>query len=286
MANTNITFSITKNNIAQCDAYGNSKTTFQQSDFVVSTSALPKTFPSVTLAHFTQLVGVNNVSIVYSVSASGNVSGHDDWVTNALAATGLMTDGTYTDTVILAETDHPPNRGGPIKQTWIPFLLSQNAKFKLLSEITTKNVCTSGDCEASFEYYGGWKNAFISLNISVSANLTDYCKANPAICGTVPTFPLTPSGTVPAFPLTPAGTIPIVPITPPGSVPLPPTVPIATITPNVSPPSFLQKYWWIFLVLFLLVVLMVVIVIIVLNRQGKINGYQKSIVATRTVDYD
>lgn len=170
------TFSIYKNYIFTCNSHGVGSYTFNSQDLPIPAGTI--TGSPATLQDLYQMVGPNNISIDYYVSALGSVSSHECWAVYTLYATAVISDPSctsYTNKVSLASTSDDPSSGAPVNSGWIPLIKNTVA---LIVSLQTHEESVGSGTGCKFESEGGWKTVSISLKIDVAVNLYNYCTLN------------------------------------------------------------------------------------------------------------
>lgn len=166
-------FTIYKNNIFTCDSHGNGSYTFNPQDFSIPVGTISGS-PS-NLHDLYQMVGSNNISIDYYVSATGSVTGHDCWATFTLYASGILSNPSCTSNsnkISLHSTGGNPGGGGTVNSGWVPLMKNS---IGILNSLQTHQECNGSGCGCNFTNYGGWNGIIISLKIDVTVNLYSYC---------------------------------------------------------------------------------------------------------------
>lgn len=174
MTSSPLTFSIIAVNLFQTDKNGNGSVTVTNSTLPISPLTLPG--GPATLADLITMVGSQNISITYSLSANGKVSGHDCKAIFDLYADLTTSDNVTTPKLKVAATPQQGYNGYiSITQQW---LVAVTNTTKLVTKVTADGDCdngTGGGCGCSFQDQGGWNEAYISLKADVSVNLLNWC---------------------------------------------------------------------------------------------------------------
>ena len=173
-------FQITFTNMYQTGGYGVGPTQVQVGSSTVGgmyISASQLTVPSntcgngiglpSTLGQLIQTIGSQYISITYSVMVTGNYSPFNCvFATHFLYASALFADGSTQTGLNLLST----NDSQPVNTGWIQFPSASSAPITFLG---TNNYCTDSlSCPGCS---GGFAGLEISLQITVSINMLDYC---------------------------------------------------------------------------------------------------------------